>query len=65
MNPVNGDSENLISNNNLIKSEETVFLLFCESFSVDELFKEANVGSDGRVYYEEFTRMVTLPAVDY
>ncbi|KAF4111075.1 calmodulin-like protein 4a [Onychostoma macrolepis] len=32
---------------------------------VDELFKEANVGRDGLVYYEEFTRMVTLPTVDY
>ncbi|XP_043099205.1 calmodulin-like protein 4a [Puntigrus tetrazona] len=32
---------------------------------VDELFKEANVGRDGFVYYEEFTRMVTLPTVDY
>ncbi|XP_052011073.1 calmodulin-like protein 4 [Xyrauchen texanus] len=32
---------------------------------VDELFKEANVGPDGRIHYEEFTRMVTIPAVDY
>ncbi|KAF4090901.1 hypothetical protein AMELA_G00030960 [Ameiurus melas] len=32
---------------------------------VDELFKEANVGRDGLVHYEEFTRMVTLPPVDY
>ncbi|XP_060767231.1 calmodulin-like protein 4a [Neoarius graeffei] len=32
---------------------------------VDELFKEANVGPDGKVDYEEFTRMVTLPPVDY
>ncbi|XP_066510115.1 calmodulin-like protein 4 [Hoplias malabaricus] len=32
---------------------------------VDELFKEANVGSDGLIYYEEFAKMVTLPPVDY
>ncbi|KAJ8249247.1 hypothetical protein GJAV_G00232750 [Gymnothorax javanicus] len=32
---------------------------------VDELFREANVGSDGRMHYEDFTRMVTLPPVDY
>uniref|UniRef100_A0AAY4BAP5 EF-hand domain-containing protein n=1 Tax=Denticeps clupeoides TaxID=299321 RepID=A0AAY4BAP5_9TELE len=32
---------------------------------VDDLFSEANVGPDGRVHYEEFTRMVTLPPVDY
>ncbi|KAM4602818.1 calmodulin-like protein 4a [Polymixia lowei] len=32
---------------------------------VDELFKEANVQSTGAVNYEEFTRMVTLPPVDY
>ncbi|XP_018620902.1 calmodulin-like protein 4 isoform X3 [Scleropages formosus] len=32
---------------------------------VDELFREANVGPDGYVRYEEFTRMVTLPPVDY
>lgn len=34
-------------------------------FAVDDLFKEANVGSDGFVHYEEFARMVTLPPVDY
>ncbi|XP_023652715.2 calmodulin-like protein 4 [Paramormyrops kingsleyae] len=32
---------------------------------VDELFREANVGPDGRVHYEEFSKMVTLPPVDY
>lgn len=32
---------------------------------VDELFKEANVKSNGRINYEEFTQMVTLPPVDY
>uniref|UniRef100_A0A4W5KAL0 Calmodulin-like protein 4 n=1 Tax=Hucho hucho TaxID=62062 RepID=A0A4W5KAL0_9TELE len=32
---------------------------------VDELFREANVKSNGNVHYEEFTRMVTLPSVDY
>ncbi|KAI5626146.1 calmodulin-like protein 4, partial [Silurus asotus] len=32
---------------------------------VDELFKEAHVGPDGLVHYEEFTRMVTLPPADY
>uniref|UniRef100_A0A3P8VUS6 Calmodulin-like 4a n=1 Tax=Cynoglossus semilaevis TaxID=244447 RepID=A0A3P8VUS6_CYNSE len=32
---------------------------------VDELFKEANVKSNGKVNYEEFTKMVTLPPVDY
>ncbi|KAI4876810.1 hypothetical protein NFI96_013203 [Prochilodus magdalenae] len=32
---------------------------------VDELFKEANVGPDGLIRYEEFTKMVTLPPVDY
>lgn len=33
--------------------------------SVDDLFKEANVKFNGKVHYEEFTRMVTLPPVDY
>ncbi|XP_062405782.1 calmodulin-like protein 4a [Sardina pilchardus] len=32
---------------------------------VDDLFKEANVGRDGIIRYEEFTRMVTLPPADY
>ncbi|XP_063045146.1 calmodulin-like protein 4a [Engraulis encrasicolus] len=32
---------------------------------VDDLFKEANVGSNGLIRYEEFTRMVTLPPADY
>uniref|UniRef100_A0A673B9I4 Calmodulin-like 4a n=1 Tax=Sphaeramia orbicularis TaxID=375764 RepID=A0A673B9I4_9TELE len=32
---------------------------------VDELFKEANVVSNGTINYEEFTQMVTLPPVDY
>ncbi|CAN9506579.1 unnamed protein product [Ophioblennius macclurei] len=32
---------------------------------VDDLFKEANVSSKGRINYEEFTKMVTLPPVDY
>ncbi|XP_030650032.1 calmodulin-like protein 4a [Chanos chanos] len=32
---------------------------------VDELFREANVQSNGLIHYEEFTRMVTLPPVDY
>ncbi|CAL8381339.1 unnamed protein product [Boreogadus saida] len=32
---------------------------------VDDLFKEANVKSNGTVNYEEFTRMMTLPPVDY
>ncbi|XP_072527897.1 calmodulin-like protein 4a [Salminus brasiliensis] len=32
---------------------------------VDQLFKEANVGPDGLIHYEEFTKMVTLPPVDY
>ncbi|XP_029904265.1 calmodulin-like protein 4 [Myripristis murdjan] len=32
---------------------------------VDELFREANVKSNGTVNYEEFTQMVTLPPVDY
>lgn len=39
--------------------------LTVNSFSVDGLFKETNVGRDGLVYYEEFTKMVTLPTVDY
>merc|ERR1712142_500625 len=30
----------------------------------DDLFREANVKSNGTVNYEEFTRMVTLPPVD-
>lgn len=33
--------------------------------AVDELFREANVKSNGVINYEEFTRMVTLPPVDY
>nr|XP_033776505.1 calmodulin-like protein 4 isoform X2 [Geotrypetes seraphini] len=32
---------------------------------VDDLLKEANVGADGLVKYEEFIRMITLPAADY
>ncbi|KAL4622746.1 calmodulin-like protein 4 isoform X1 [Arapaima gigas] len=32
---------------------------------VDKLFREANVGRDGYVHYEEFVRMVTMPPVDY
>uniref|UniRef100_A0A671V7X9 Calmodulin-like 4a n=1 Tax=Sparus aurata TaxID=8175 RepID=A0A671V7X9_SPAAU len=32
---------------------------------VDELFKEANIKSNGNVNYEQFTEMVTLPPVDY
>ncbi|XP_023125735.1 calmodulin-like protein 4a [Amphiprion ocellaris] len=32
---------------------------------VDELFREANVKSNGIINYEEFTQMVTLPPVDY
>lgn len=33
--------------------------------AVDELFREANVRPNGVINYEEFTRMVTLPPVDY
>lgn len=33
--------------------------------AVDDLFKEANVKPNGIINYEEFTRMVTLPPVDY
>ncbi|XP_061830905.1 calmodulin-like protein 4a [Nerophis lumbriciformis] len=32
---------------------------------VDDLFKEANIKSNGIVNYEEFTQMVILPPVDY
>uniref|UniRef100_A0A3Q3VN65 EF-hand domain-containing protein n=1 Tax=Mola mola TaxID=94237 RepID=A0A3Q3VN65_MOLML len=32
---------------------------------VDELFKEANIKSNGTVNYKEFTQMVTLPLADY
>ncbi|KAE8297551.1 Calmodulin-like protein 4 [Larimichthys crocea] len=32
---------------------------------VDDLFKEANIKSNGVVNYEEFTQMVMLPPVDY
>ncbi|XP_029431712.1 calmodulin-like protein 4 [Rhinatrema bivittatum] len=32
---------------------------------VDDLLKEANVGADGVVKYEEFIRMITLPTTDY
>ncbi|MGH0160542.1 UNVERIFIED_CONTAM: hypothetical protein FKN15_062667 [Acipenser sinensis] len=32
---------------------------------VDDLLKEANVGSDGIVHYEKFIAMVTLPPPDY
>jgi len=46
-----------------IRQNECVVTVHC--FSVDQLFKEANVGRDGHVHYEEFTRMVTLPSVDY
>ncbi|XP_027870594.1 calmodulin-like protein 4a [Xiphophorus couchianus] len=32
---------------------------------VDDLFKEANIKSNGIINYEAFTQMVTLPPVDY
>ncbi|XP_028999413.1 calmodulin-like protein 4a [Betta splendens] len=32
---------------------------------VDDLFREANIRSNGIINYEEFTQMVTLPPVDY
>ncbi|XP_028330999.1 calmodulin-like protein 4a [Gouania willdenowi] len=32
---------------------------------VDELFKEANVKSNGKINYVDFTQMVSLPLVDY
>ncbi|XP_036951020.1 calmodulin-like protein 4 [Acanthopagrus latus] len=32
---------------------------------VDELFKEANIKSNGNINYEQFTEMVMLPPVDY
>ncbi|XP_015250122.1 PREDICTED: calmodulin-like protein 4 [Cyprinodon variegatus] len=32
---------------------------------VDELFREANIRSNGNIKYAEFTQMVTLPPVDY
>nr|XP_005997133.1 PREDICTED: calmodulin-like protein 4 [Latimeria chalumnae] len=32
---------------------------------VDELLKEANIGPNGIVRYEQFIRMVTLPLPDY
>ena len=32
---------------------------------VDDLFKEANIKSNGTVNYEVLTRMMTLPPVDY
>ncbi|KAM3877418.1 calmodulin-like protein 4a [Diretmus argenteus] len=32
---------------------------------VDELFKEGKIKSNGTVNYEELTRMVTLPPIDY
>ncbi|KAM3626219.1 uncharacterized protein V6R79_024967 [Siganus canaliculatus] len=32
---------------------------------VDDLFREANIRSNGTVNYEDFTRIVTLPPVDY
>lgn len=41
------------------------YIALCIIIAVDDLFKEANVGRDGLVRYEEFTRMVTLPPVDY
>lgn len=44
-------------------TSKAVFFVFL--VLVDELFKEANVKSNGIVNYEEFTQMVTLPPVDY
>ncbi|XP_075287856.1 calmodulin-like protein 4 isoform X2 [Opisthocomus hoazin] len=32
---------------------------------VDDLLKEAKVGPNGTIKYEEFVRIVCLPAVDY
>ncbi|KAM8877240.1 calmodulin-like protein 4a isoform 2-T2 [Synchiropus picturatus] len=32
---------------------------------VDELFREANIRTNGKVNYEQFTEMVLLPPVDY
>ncbi|XP_020838227.1 calmodulin-like protein 4 isoform X2 [Phascolarctos cinereus] len=32
---------------------------------VDDLLREANIGPDGKVKYNEFIQMITLPAPDY
>ncbi|XP_053320467.1 calmodulin-like protein 4 [Spea bombifrons] len=32
---------------------------------VDDLFKDAHIGPDGMLKYEEFVRKITLPAPDY
>ncbi|NXV48130.1 CALL4 protein, partial [Uria aalge] len=33
--------------------------------SVDDLLKEAKVGTNGTIKYEEFVRVICLPTVDY
>lgn len=33
--------------------------------SVDDLLKEAKVGPNGMMKYEEFVRIICLPTVDY
>lgn len=52
-----GSSSSLTFTNIAISS------VFC--VLVDDLFKEANIKSNGVVNYEEFTQMVMLPPVDY
>ncbi|KAG7468276.1 hypothetical protein MATL_G00141300 [Megalops atlanticus] len=32
---------------------------------VDELFREVNVGPDGRIYYEQFSKMASLRPANY
>ncbi|RLV92625.1 hypothetical protein DV515_00013689, partial [Chloebia gouldiae] len=34
-------------------------------FSVDDLLREAKVGPNGTIKYEEFVRLICLPSVDY
>lgn len=46
-----------------INHSNSDFLFFF--FSVDDLLKEAKVGPNGTIKYEEFVRVICLPAVDY
>ena len=43
-------------------------LLLCSdtfTFSVDQIFREANISTNGMVKYEEFVKIVCAPVPDY
>lgn len=48
---------------NIYATQTYIFLLLF--LSVDDLLKEAKVGPNGTIKYEEFVRIICLPTVDY